>query len=191
MSTSSTTRSSSSSGTVRSAVERHLPAIKELPAIPKKTAKPSSPRLSLANERKVLRRLKKKAITKTAKGSIAKVRRRYPGTSSLCDTSSEGSVSSGRSRKLKLQLGAKLDGNLGNANSGTKAAKLDVNLGKAKAGTKNAKLDGNASSEDGFAVFLGMAGSSFLAGKYRCGSTADRTVPEEEDKRAVDDVDMI
>ena len=39
------------------------------------------------------------------KGSIAKVRRRYPGTASLRDTSSEGSVSSGgSSHKLKLKL---------------------------------------------------------------------------------------
>ena len=53
-----------------------------------------APHLSLVNEKKILRRLKKKAITKTAKGSIAKVRRRYPGTASLRDTSSEGSVSS-------------------------------------------------------------------------------------------------
>jgi len=41
--------------------------------------------------------VKKKVIRKTIKGSIAKVRRRYPGTASasLQDTSSEDSVSSG------------------------------------------------------------------------------------------------
>ena len=71
MSTSSTARSSSSSGHVRSTAEPHLyiPPIKEFPALPKKPVKPPAPRLSLVNEKKVLRRLKKKAITNTAKGS--------------------------------------------------------------------------------------------------------------------------
>jgi len=126
MSTSSTARSSSSSGTAGSAVEPHLyiPAIKELPAIPKKTAKASSPRLSLASERKALRRLKKKAITKTVQGSITKVRRRYPGTASLRDTSSEGSISSnGDSAKLKLKVGTGRKSNL--AQDGLKKPRSD------------------------------------------------------------------
>ena len=127
MPTSSTAHSSSSSP-ARSVDEPHLhlPAVKEIIPIPKKAKTPHSPRMSLAREKKVLRDVKKKKIIKTAKGSIAKVRRRYPGTASLRDTSSEGSVSSGggssRSTGKKLKRGAKLVGNLENANPGVAAA---------------------------------------------------------------------
>ncbi len=128
MPTSSTAHSSSSSP-ARSVDEPHLhlPAVKEIIPIPKKAKTPHSPRMSLAREKKVLRDVKKKII-KTAKGSIAKVRRRYPGTAYLRDTSSEGSVSSGggssRSTGKKLKQGAKLVGNLENANPGVAAANL-------------------------------------------------------------------
>ena len=110
-SSSSTARSSSSSSRPARSVDEphlHLPAVKEIIPVPKKAKTPPSPRMTLAREEKVLRQVKKKKILKTAKGSIAKVRRRYPGTASLRDTSSEGSVSSrgssGIRSKLKLKL---------------------------------------------------------------------------------------
>ena len=72
-----------------------------------------APRLSHTKKKRALRGVMKRLIRKTEKGSIAKVRRRYPGTASLRDTSSEGSVSSGggsRSRKLHLKLQKNSDG---------------------------------------------------------------------------------
>ena len=115
---------SSSSITARSV---DYPAVKEVLPIPKKPKSPPSPRMTPAREKKVLRRVKKTKILKTAKGSIAKVRRNFPGTASLRDTSSEGSVSSGRvsigssgSRKTKT----KLDGILEKANPEVSAANL-------------------------------------------------------------------
>ncbi len=153
MSTSSTARSSSSSGHVRSTAEPHLyiPAIKEFPALPKKPVKPPAPRLSLANERKVLRRLKKKAITKTVQGSIAKVRRRYPGTASLRDTSSEGSVSSrgsssgsteGRSKKILAGSG------LEKGESDERASLADDKINLAGGRLEKGKSDERASLAD-------------------------------------------
>jgi len=50
--------------------------------------------LLMSGKKKVLRGLKKKLIQKNAKGFIARVRRRYPGTASLRDTSSERSITS-------------------------------------------------------------------------------------------------
>ena len=146
MSTSSTARSSSSSGHVRSTAEPHLyiPPIKEFPALPKKPVKPPAPRLSLVNEKKVLRRLKKKAITKTAKGSIAKVRRRYPGTASLRDTSSEGSVSSRGSssgstegRSKKILAGSGLEKRKSNAGAILEDDKISLAGGRLEKGKSN------------------------------------------------------
>ena len=54
----------------------------------------TQPRLTIAKEKKALRDVMKRLIRKTEKGSIAKVRRRHPGTASLHDTSSESSGSS-------------------------------------------------------------------------------------------------
>ena len=90
---SSTARSSSFSGSARPFTEPHLhlPPVKELPPIRKKTAdnaaqKSPPPRLSITKEKRALRWVMKRLIKKTAKGSIAKVRRGYPGTASLRGT---------------------------------------------------------------------------------------------------------
>ena len=115
--------------------------------------------MTIAKEKKALRKVKKRLVCKTAKGSIAKVRRRYPGTASLRDTSSEGSVSSGAGshrssgpRKLKLKQGANLVGNLVDANSGSAKANLVGNLVDANSGSVKANLVGNLGNENsGFA----------------------------------------
>jgi len=102
--TSSTARSSSSSGPARSVTEPHLhlPALKEVPFIPKKTKPLTSLRLTITKEKEVLRGVTEKLIRKTTKGSVGKIHRHYPGTASLRDMSSEGSVSSGGGSSWKI-----------------------------------------------------------------------------------------
>ena len=92
----------------------------------------------------MLRGVKKTRILKTGKGSVAKVRRHYPGTASLRVTSSDGSVSSvGVSAKLKLKAAKLVD----DANPGIDGTKLDDNANSGVDGTKlvdsaNSGVDG-------------------------------------------------
>ena len=167
MSTSSTARSSSSSSfTARPA---DYPAVKEVPAIPKKpkTTPPSppSPRMTLAREKKVLRRLKKTKIRKTEKGSVAKVRRRYPGTASLRDTSSEGSVSASSGRvSVQVKLKSKAAKLVDNANSGGDGNKLDQDANSGVEFANLVETQGNANSGIQVAKLVGDRGNANSGG---------------------------
>ena len=111
--------------------------------------------MTIAKEKEALRKVKKRLVRKTTKGSIAKVLRRHPGTAPLRDTSSEGSVSFGAGshrssgpRKLKLKQRANLVGNLVDANSGSAKANLVGNLVDANSGSMEANLVGNLDNEN-------------------------------------------